>query len=240
MTSGSGSAFGIGLVVSLLAALWSASSGTGNLMKAVNLAYDEEETRGFLKLRGLALLLTVGAACSYCWRWRSSPSCRPVLAALPLGSLGTVVAQVGAMGPARAARGRIALAVVYRVAPDRDAPRFGWVSTGALVAAALWIIGSVGFSLYVNNFGSYNTTYGALAGVVVLLLWLYSPATSCCSARRSTRSRSGRPAATPPGATRSRWGRGTPSRPTRSRNREGAGQPSGVAPMSSRSSSRNS
>ena len=67
----------------------------------------------------------------------------------------------------------VALAIVYRVAPDRDAPQFKWTSVGALVAAALWVFGSIGFSLYVNNFGSYNKTYGALAGVVVLLLWLY-------------------------------------------------------------------
>src|SRR6201995_270504 len=61
VSSGSGSALGFGLVVSLLAALWSASSGTGNLIKAVNIAYDEDEGRGFLKVRGLALLLTLGA-----------------------------------------------------------------------------------------------------------------------------------------------------------------------------------
>jgi len=67
----------------------------------------------------------------------------------------------------------VALAVVYRLAPDRDAPRFTWTSVGALVAAALWVIASLGFSLYVNNFGSYNKTYGALAGVIVFLLWLY-------------------------------------------------------------------
>ena len=59
------------------------------------------------------------------------------------------------------------------MAPDRDAPQFKWTSIGALVAAVLWVLASVGFSLYVNNFGSYNKTYGALAGVVVLLLWLY-------------------------------------------------------------------
>jgi membrane protein len=67
----------------------------------------------------------------------------------------------------------VALAVVYRLAPDRDAPQFKWTSVGALVAAVLWVLGSIGFSLYVNNFGSYNKTYGTLAGVVVLLLWLY-------------------------------------------------------------------
>jgi membrane protein len=67
----------------------------------------------------------------------------------------------------------IGLAVVYRVAPDRDSPRFRWVSVGALVAAALWILGSAAFSLYVNFFGHYNKTYGTLAGVIVLMLWLY-------------------------------------------------------------------
>ena len=64
-------------------------------------------------------------------------------------------------------------AVVYRVAPDRDAPRFRWVSVGSLVATLLWVAGSVVFSVYVDNFGSYNQTYGTLAGVVVLLLWMY-------------------------------------------------------------------
>jgi membrane protein len=67
----------------------------------------------------------------------------------------------------------VALAVVYRLAPDRDAPQFKWTSVGALVAAVLWVLGSLAFSLYVNNFGSYNKTYGTLAGVVILLLWLY-------------------------------------------------------------------
>ena len=95
-----------------------------------------------------------------------------VLDALQLGLVGTIIAQVVRWG-LLVALVVVALAVVYRVAPDRDAPRFRWVSTGALVAAALWILGSVLFSLYVNNFGSYNKTYGALAGVVVLMLWLY-------------------------------------------------------------------
>ncbi|MDT7578324.1 MAG: rane protein, partial [Pseudonocardiales bacterium] len=95
-----------------------------------------------------------------------------VLNVLPLGPLATVIAQV-VRWVLLVVVVVVALAVVYRVAPDRDAPRFAWVSTGSLVAAALWIIGSVLFSLYVNNFGSYNKTYGTIAGVVVLMLWLY-------------------------------------------------------------------
>jgi len=67
----------------------------------------------------------------------------------------------------------VGLAVLYRVAPDRNPPKFRWVSVGSVVAALLWLLGSVGFSLYVNFFGDYNKTYGALTGVIVLLLWLF-------------------------------------------------------------------
>lgn len=172
VVSSSTGALGFGLVVSLLAALWSASSGTSNLMKAVNLAYDERETRGFFKTRGIALLLTLGAIVFVLVTLTLVAVVPPVLEALQLGLIGTVIAQI--------VRWALlillvigALAVVYRLAPDRDAPKIRWVSIGSVVAAALWILGSLGFSLYVNNFGSYNKTYGALAGVVVLLLWLY-------------------------------------------------------------------
>lgn len=172
VVSSSDSALGVGLVVSLLAALWSASSGTGNLVQAVNLAYDEDETRGFLKLRALALLLTLGAIVFVLVTLTLVAVVPAVLDALPLGTAGRVIAQV-VRWLLLVAVVIGALAVVYRVAPDRDAPRFRWVSVGALVAAVLWLIGSGAFSLYVNNFGSYNKTYGALAGVVVLMLWLY-------------------------------------------------------------------
>jgi membrane protein len=67
----------------------------------------------------------------------------------------------------------VALAVLYRVAPDRDAPKIRWVSVGAAIATVLWIVASVGFSIYVSQFGSYAKTYGAIAGIVILLLWLF-------------------------------------------------------------------
>ena len=172
VVSTSGGALTTGLIVSVVAALWSASGGTGNLIKAVNIAYDEEESRGAIKLRGIALGLTVGAILFVLLTLGLVALVPIVLDALPLGVVGRVLAQVvrwvlltGVVV--------VALAVVYRIAPDRDAPRFRWVSVGAMVAALLWILGSVGFSLYVNFFGNYNKTYGALGGVVVLMLWLY-------------------------------------------------------------------
>ena len=172
VSSTSAGALGFGLVVSLLAAVWSASSGTGNLIKAVNLAYDEDETRGLLKVRGLALLLTLGAIVFLLLTLALVAVVPVALNALALGTAATVITQV-VRWVLLVVVIVVALAVVYRLAPDRDAPRFAWVSTGSVVAALLWILGSVVFSLYVNNFGSYNKTYGTIAGVVVLMLWLY-------------------------------------------------------------------
>lgn len=165
-------ALGLGLVVSVLGALFTASGGVANLIKAINLAYDEKETRNVLRLRGLALLLTLGAIVFMV-------VAVGLVAVLPavLDDLGLDEATQSVVGVLRwvglLVFVAVALAVLYRYAPDRDDPRLSWVTLGAAVATVLWILGSVGFSLYVSNFGSYGRTYGALAGVVVLLLWLF-------------------------------------------------------------------
>jgi membrane protein len=166
------SGLGIGLVVSLLIALWSASGGTGNLITAVNVAYDEKETRNFIKKRGLALLLTVGAIVVFVLTASLVAVFPAVANALNIGG----IARVGL----EALRWVVllvvllaALAVLYRLAPDRDDPKFKWTSVGALVAVVVWVLASIVFSLYVNFFGSYAKTYGALAGIVILLTWLW-------------------------------------------------------------------
>jgi membrane protein len=172
IAASSSGALGIGLVISLLGALWSASGGVSNLINAVNVCYDEEETRGFVKLRGLALLLTIGAILFMAIAVGLIAVAPVVLGVLNLGIVGTVLLQVGRW-VLLVVLVLLGLAFVYRVAPDRDAPKFRWVSVGAVVATVIWVIASVGFSLYVSNFGSYAKTYGALAGVIVLLLWLF-------------------------------------------------------------------
>jgi len=172
LTQTSSSALSISLVVSILLALWTASGGTSSLMTGINVAYDETESRNFLKLRGTALLLTLGAIIFVLLTLALVAVVPAVLNALNLGTFINIVVQV-IRWVLLVALIVVALAVVYRVAPDRDSPQFKWTSVGALVAAALWVLGSLAFSLYVNNFGSYNKTYGTLAGVVILLLWLY-------------------------------------------------------------------
>jgi membrane protein len=162
---------GVTLAVSVVAALWAASSGVKHLIGAVNAAYDEHETRKFLKLRALALALTLGAVL-FATVAIGVIAVLPTLAdELPFGSIGRTLVQVGsyvglAIGFA------IGLAVLYRWAPDRDSPRWRWVSGGAVIATAVWILGSVAFSVYVSNFGSYGETYGSIGAVIVLMLWL--------------------------------------------------------------------
>ncbi|MGY1779329.1 YihY/virulence factor BrkB family protein [Geodermatophilus sp. SYSU D01036] len=172
ITQNSGGALSVSLVISVLAALWSASGGTGNVITAVNIAYDEVETRGFVKRKAMALGLTLGAIVFVLVTFTLVAVVPAVLDALPLGVVGTVLAQVvrwvlllGVFAGS--------LAVLYRVAPDRDAPQLKWVSLGAIVVTVIWALVSLGFSFYVNNFGSYDKTYGAIAGVIVLMLWLY-------------------------------------------------------------------
>jgi membrane protein len=172
ITQNSGGALTLSLVISILAALWSASGGTGNLISAVNIAYDEVETRGFIKRKALALGLTIGAIVFVLLTFALIAVVPIVLDALPLGIVGTILAQVVRwvllLGVVAGS-----LAVLYRVAPDRDAPRMRWVSLGSVVVTVIWAVVSLLFSLYVDNFGSYDKTYGAIAGVIVLMLWLY-------------------------------------------------------------------
>ena len=162
---------GFALVGGIVAALWSASSGMKHLVAAINAAYDEEESRKFFKLRGLSLLLTVGAVVF-------GVVAIGVLTVLPaivdrtgLGSAGQTAVQILSY-PALAIGFGVGLAVLYRYAPDRDNPRWRWVSPGAAIATVVWIVASLAFSFYASNFGSYSETYGSIGAVIILMLWL--------------------------------------------------------------------
>jgi len=161
-----------GLIISLLAALWGASSGTNSLIAAINVAYDEQETRGFVKQRLTALALTLGAVTFVLVAVALIAGVPVLLDYLGLDTLGRLVAQIGRW-VLLIIMFMVGLAVLYRVAPNREAPRFRWVTPGSVVATFLWILGSIAFSLYVSFFGNYGATYGALTGVIVLMLWLY-------------------------------------------------------------------
>jgi membrane protein len=165
-------ALSIGVVVGILLALWSARKGMVALITAANVAYDEEEERGFFKQLFVSLAFTVGAVLGF-------------LAVLLLGVMVPVAVSFLPLGPAAEAVILIArwvilfgvailgLAIVYRFAPDRKEAKWQWITPGSLIAATLWLGGSLLFALYVRNWGSYGDTYGALGSVIVLLMWFY-------------------------------------------------------------------
>jgi membrane protein len=166
------SALGIGLIISTVIALWSASAGVSNLLTAVNVAYDEEEKRGFVKKRLLSLGLTLAAIVFMVIIIGLVAVLPPLLQAVfGAGALSWILQIVGWL--VMVVLVTVALAVIYRLGPDRDAPRMKWVSVGALVATVIWLAASIGFSIYTATFGNYAKTYGALAGIVVLLFWLW-------------------------------------------------------------------
>lgn len=161
----------LGVVVGLALALWSASSGMKHLMGALTLAYHETEGRKFLRLRGLALTLTLGGIVilALALAGMVAPS-----AIDDSGSAGTLrLALQIARWPVLAVVAMVTLSLLYRWAPDRDAPRFRWASPGGVLATVVWVAASIGFSIYTARFGSYNETFGALGAIVVVMLWLY-------------------------------------------------------------------
>ncbi len=163
---------GVSLAIGLAVALWAASSGVKHLIDALNAAYDEEEGRGFFKVRGLALLLTLGAILFVAVAVVVLTVVPALVEASGLGDAAGLAINI-VRWPLLAVGFAVALAVVYRYGPDRDDAEWRWVSPGAVAATLLWLAASAAFSIYVSSFGSYNETYGSLGGVVVAMLWLF-------------------------------------------------------------------
>jgi membrane protein len=166
------SALGFSAVASIVLALWSASGGMAQMIAVLNVAYDETDDRGYVKKRGFALLLALGAILFVLVALLLIAAVPVVLTIVDLGPAANVALQVGRFVILAGAI-LVALAVLYRVAPHRDDPKVRWASPGAVFATVVWLLASVAFSFYVSNFGNYTATYGALAGAVILLLWLY-------------------------------------------------------------------
>ena len=163
-------ALGIGVAGGVLVSLWSASSAVKTLMEALNVAYNEEEKRGFLKRTALALALTLASIVAAIVALALVVGLPAVIGFFGLGHTLEQLAR-WAVWPIIAALAWAGIAVMYRYGPSRDNPKWQWLSWGAGIALALWLIGSALFSWYVTSFGNYNKTYGSVAAVVVLLMW---------------------------------------------------------------------
>ena len=159
----------------ILFTIWASSGAFAALINALNRAYDVQETRPFWKVRGIAILMTLGL----------SVLILIGVLLLVLGpQIGTAIANVFgleetfllvwdiARWPAALFFMMFTVALLYYFAPDVDQP-FRWITPGGLIGVLLWVLASVGFNFYVSNFGSYNKTYGSIGAVIVLLLYLY-------------------------------------------------------------------
>ncbi|MFW8635141.1 YihY/virulence factor BrkB family protein [Cribrihabitans pelagius] len=165
---------GLGLtaVAGILIAIYSASKGMNSLIEGMNVAYDEDEKRGYFMKTFVTLALTVFLIIGLLFGMVATIA---VPSAVALLNAGPVVEILGtlAVWAVLVLMTMAGLAVLYRYGPSRDKPEFQWVSAGAIAACVLWIIGSAGFAFYVANFGSYNESFGTLAGAVVLLMWFW-------------------------------------------------------------------
>jgi membrane protein len=162
----------LALLLSLGVALWSASSGMQGLMQAVGIAYKEEETRSAVRLRLVALVVTLAAIVAFLIAVALLAVLPAVLGRLGLGPTGETAVNL-LRWPLLAALAVCGVAVIYRRAPDREPAKWRWLTWGAVVATALWLAASALFSWYVANFGQYNETYGSLGAAIVLMLWLW-------------------------------------------------------------------
>lgn len=169
----SGSKKGLGLLLAIAVALFGARNAAGSVITALNIAYEEEESRGFLRVNLLSLAITATAVVM------------AVLAMLAITALGYLEklfpgapALVLAVGKAVAYLALLlgaaaAAATLYRYGPDRKRARWSWITPGTIFAGVGWLVLAFGFGFYVSKFGNYNKTYGSLATVVILVTWMY-------------------------------------------------------------------
>lgn len=172
VVTGSDGAKGLGIAVAIAIALFGARNGAGAIVSALNIAYDEKEKRGFVRLNLVALTITACAALA------------AVVAALAVAALGAIGELLARANDALVILGTLltyvlltlggaaGAAALYRFAPSHDGGRWVWISPGSLLAALLWLALTLGFGAYVAHVARYDS-YGSLGAVVALLSWLY-------------------------------------------------------------------
>jgi membrane protein len=174
--AGSTATAGLGLILGLASALWAASGYVGAFTRAANIVWETPEGRPFWKLKPLQLLLTLIGVLFIAVIALSVVATGPVTDAignaLGLGSTATTVWDI-AKWPVMVLLVAVMVAVLYYAAPNVRIRGFTFVTVGSAVAILVWIVASALFAFYVANFGSYNKTYGTLAGVVIFLVWLW-------------------------------------------------------------------
>jgi membrane protein len=166
------SSLGFALIVGLLLSLWSSNSGMKAIFDALNVVYNVEERRGFIKLNAVSLIFTLSAIVFMLLAIASVILVPIVLKLLPLGTVAELLLGY-ARWPLVLVGVGLALSFIYRFGPDRDNAQWRWITWGSAFAAVIWIAASLLFSWYTANFGSYNKTYGSLGAVIGFMTWMW-------------------------------------------------------------------
>lgn len=166
------SALSFGFVTGLVIALWSANSGVKTLFDAMNIAYDETEKRGFIRLNLVSGLFTLGAILIGIVLLISVGVVPAVLALLRLDGWTETIISLGRW-PVALAFIWIGITLVYRYGPSRERAKWRWLTWGSALATLVWIAVSIGFSFYLQNFANYNATYGSLGAVIGFMIWVW-------------------------------------------------------------------
>ncbi|ABS63515.1 putative ribonuclease BN [Parvibaculum lavamentivorans DS-1] len=163
---------GLGFLLGLGVALWSANNSVKALFEAMNVAYEEEEKRSFVKRHLVSFSFTLGAIAIGVLFLLTVGIVPAALAVLRIESWAETLIRLGRWPVMLIAVG-IAISLIYRYGPSREHAKLRWLSWGAALATLVWIAASVGFSYYLENFANYNATYGALGAVIGLMMWTW-------------------------------------------------------------------
>jgi membrane protein len=167
---------GLGLIIGLAGALWTASGYVGAFMRASNSIYEIEEGRPFWKLRPLQILVTLilelMLAIVVVSLIVSGPLATAIGEAIGLGDTALTIFNI-VKWPVLLVIVSLMLAILYYSAPNAKLPGFKWISPGSVFAVVVWVIASALFAFYVANFGSYDKTYGTFGGVITFLVWMW-------------------------------------------------------------------
>ena len=164
---------GFGIFIALVIAIFGARNASGAVIKALNIAYEEEEKRGFIKVSLMALgMTTAGVVCGLIGVGVMT-AMRFLEGLIPNASgIVVVMLRIGA-GLVLLAGAAAAAATLYRYAPCREKARWSWLTPGTALAAVGWLALCLGFGIYISRFANYNATYGSLGAVVALLTFVY-------------------------------------------------------------------
>ena len=164
---------GFGILFALLLAIYAGSNGAGAIMTALNIAYEEKESRSLLRFYGVALSITVAAILIALLALAAMAAVAKLDALLPAASPVAIIVGKAGLYLGLALLAAVVAATLYRFGPSREDAQWQWLTPGSIFTALIWLLLAIGFSFYVTRLTDYNATYGSIAAIVMLLTWMY-------------------------------------------------------------------